>query len=270
MSATLAHKHICDDCIGAWEHADKACYRDYRKILTCDLCMAVKREKIRQKEVWGEMARNMPIPHDHFCTMGRHSWEHNDKKCALQEIIYLECEACMTFTSTHPCPKCGTESEEFTYGPYNVMRCVCPKCRNYFVPSRQEIYAAEAHLCPGCGKEAKKIPTTAPNSVHYICSDCNYSFYAEGRDLGATQEAAQFHNSACLRCGKGFIMKEDGLEVCPDCEYQLRSHNPSSTKGEDVCPQCGTHVVSDVCAECGYNILLDQQDNTDEHDAGVG
>lgn len=264
------HEHMCQDCVRLWEHDDKTC--SHRKMFICDICAAQRRAERDRGEAWAEMARNMPIPHSHICIICRKEWEHNDKKCALQEIIYLECEACMTFTFTHLCPKCGTESEEVAYSaPYHVTRCVCPKCRHYFAPPGQQIYAAPEHTCPECGKEAKKVES-ALGSIHYVCSDCQYSFYTrhvENKDAGMLPKDTS-PNSICPRCEKPFISTENDLGMCPECEYWFRLHNPGHGKEEsDMCPRCGTRVVSDVCAKCGYNILLDR-DNTDGYDAGVG
>lgn len=129
MGTLLAHKHICDDCVCTWEHVDSTCYRNYKKVLTCDGCMMIAREKVYQKEAWAEMVRSMPIPHDHKCVICEQEWAHNDKKCAIEEYYWLECEACMTFSpSVHPCPKCGTESEEVVYTSKDI-RCVCPKTK---------------------------------------------------------------------------------------------------------------------------------------------
>ncbi len=103
------HKHICDSCMQAWRHDDARCSHPH--IFICDACAAVRRAQYDRGSAWAEMARNMPIPHSHKCVICLREWEHNDKKCAIEDQYLFECEACMTFIFSHPCPKCGTVSE---------------------------------------------------------------------------------------------------------------------------------------------------------------
>lgn len=239
MSATLAHRHICDECFGTWEHVDGACFLKHPRVLTCAFCMAIARDKMCQKEAWGEMARNMPIPHDHKCVVCECEWGHNDKKCAIEEHYWLECEKCMTFTFTHPCPKCGTPSaEELMNSGYNVVRCVCPSCRHYFAPPGQEVYTAKKHFCPKCGRQASKIKSTTPGSICYACSDCEYYFYAQNEDVSVTQEGVQ-PNCTCSRCGSHFTANENNLGMCPQCENQFRLYNGNQHQDENETDEYG-------------------------------
>lgn len=221
-----SHDHICDDCLATWKHVDETCNRNYKKVLTCNMCAPAT-------EIWAEMARNMPIPHNHVCVICQREWGHNDKKCAIEEHYWLECETCMTFVLMHACPKCGTPSpEELMNSACNVIRCVCPKCRHYFAPPDQSVYAAEKHFCPKCGREAHKIKTNEPSSVCYSCSDCEYYFYAHGEDVGATQEVVQ-PNSVCPRCGTRFTADEKSLGICPECAHHFRLYNGSQHQDEN-------------------------------------
>lgn len=224
MSVILVvHEHVCDNCITAWKHVDEKCDRNYKKVLTCNTCAPVT-------QIWTEMARNMPIPHTHTCVICENEWEHNDKKCAIEEHYWLECEPCMTFLFMHPCPKCGTESEEIGYTAQDI-RYVCPKCRHYFAPKGQEVFTAKAHVCPRCGKEARKMKTTPPDSLCYACADCEYYFYAQNEDVSAAQESAQ-PNSTCSRCGTRFVADENSLGICSECGYWFRLHNGNQHQDE--------------------------------------
>ncbi|MEK9195585.1 MAG: hypothetical protein AAB975_04355 [Patescibacteria group bacterium] len=196
------HKHICENCIRPWEHDDTGCARN--KVAKCDICVAVTRAQLDHGAAFAEMARNMPIPHDHKCLVCRRMWEHNDKACALKEIYQLECEECMTFTITHPCPKCGTASEEQRYAAYSVIRCVCPKCRHYFVPqgSKDEVYKAQ-----------EKEGAESNSECEYLLRSHNPNHAKEGDADICPKCGTQVTADVCIECGYHILLDStDGYE----------------------------------------------------------
>ena len=201
----VLHKHVCEDCIQPWEHADSRCTQIGRLVSKCPACIEIAQGRYTQRTVFAEMLQNMPIPHNHICTVCKKEWEHNDKACAITEVIYLKCKDCTTSKLTYPCPKCGTESEEATDFAYNVTRCVCPKCRHYFAPqgSKDGVYKAQ-----------EKEGAESNSEREYLPGSHNPSHAKEEGDADVCPQCGtQVTADVCVRCGYHILLDStDGYE----------------------------------------------------------
>ncbi len=190
MTTIEVHGHVCPECWQPWEHIDEVCSCK-RVPKYCNSCVT----RLNEKEVFMEMARKMPIPHDHRCVICELQWEHNDKICAIAEHYWLECESCMKlfFTRSHFCPKCGGESEELK-SPTSAVCYVCRDCQYFFSAQSRNL----------------KIDLPAQKDTRIT-----------------------MHKCICPKCGTHFASNKPDAHLCGECGYWLRFHGKDHPEEED-------------------------------------